>query len=240
LAFYQGLSAALLRQVVYGSSRLGLFRVFSDTQREQNGGKPLSLSRKTATGMIAGGLASFIGSPADLCLIRFQADQTLPPAQRRNYKNIGDALVRIVREEGILGLWRGASPTVIRAICLNGAMMPVSDQVKETIGPLMGGETSLASSFTSAAASGVASALASLPADVVKTRLQRMVPDPATGKMPYSGFLDCAKKVAQKDGLGAFYAGTGTYIIRIAPHAFITLLILDAISAIKKRWGAAH
>lgn len=30
----------------------------------------------------------------------------LPPAERRGYRNVFDALVRIVREEGILTLWR--------------------------------------------------------------------------------------------------------------------------------------
>lgn len=38
-----------------------------------------------------------MGSPADLSLIRMQADTTLPPEQRRNYKGAFDALTRIVK-----------------------------------------------------------------------------------------------------------------------------------------------
>ncbi len=34
-----------------------------------------------------------MGSPADLTLIRMQADSTLPMASRRNYKGVGDAMV---------------------------------------------------------------------------------------------------------------------------------------------------
>ena len=34
----------------------------------------------------------------------------------------------------------------------------------------------------------------SLPFDFVKTRIQKMKPD-AQGKVPYSGFVDCAAKV---------------------------------------------
>ena len=34
-----------------------------------------------------------MGSPADLTLIRMQADSTLPMANRRNYKNVADAMV---------------------------------------------------------------------------------------------------------------------------------------------------
>merc|ERR1719281_2201740 len=39
--FYSGLSAALLRQVFYGSSRLGLFNTSLDYCQHHNDGKPL-------------------------------------------------------------------------------------------------------------------------------------------------------------------------------------------------------
>ena len=36
-------------------------------------------------GLAAGGLGALVGSPADLTLIRMQADTNLPVEQRRNY-----------------------------------------------------------------------------------------------------------------------------------------------------------
>lgn len=62
-----------------------------------------------------------------------QADGTLPPEQRRNYKGVGDAFVRIVREEGIGGLFRGCSPTVVRAMALNTGMFATNEQAKELL-----------------------------------------------------------------------------------------------------------
>ena len=53
----------------------------------------LPLWQKAAAGLTAGGLGALVGSPADLTLIRMQADSTLPMASRRNYKNVGDAMV---------------------------------------------------------------------------------------------------------------------------------------------------
>lgn len=42
------------------------------------------------------------------------ADGRLPAAERRNYRHVGDAIVRMTREEGITTLWRGAVPTMAR------------------------------------------------------------------------------------------------------------------------------
>ena len=50
--------------------------------------------------MAAGGLGGIVGTPADVCNVRMQDDGRLPPAQRRNYKNVVDAIFRIVRTEG--------------------------------------------------------------------------------------------------------------------------------------------
>jgi solute carrier family 25 oxoglutarate transporter 11 len=59
-----------------------------------------------------------------------QADFRLPPNERRNYKHVFDAFQRIVKEEGFFALWRGATPTVIRAMVLNLAMLASYDEVK--------------------------------------------------------------------------------------------------------------
>jgi solute carrier family 25 oxoglutarate transporter 11 len=56
--------------------------------------------------MSAGGLASLVGTPAEISLIRMTSDGRLPPAERRNYRNVFDAVLRISREEGVLTLWR--------------------------------------------------------------------------------------------------------------------------------------
>ena len=65
--------------------------------------------------MTAGAIGSFVGTPSDMIMVRMQTDPTLPPSQRRNYKNVFDALQRIPREEGVTRLWKGATPTIMRA-----------------------------------------------------------------------------------------------------------------------------
>ena len=70
-----------------------------------------------------------VGSPADLTLVRMQADTTLPEHQQRRYRGIADAFLRISREEGLQGLYRGVGPTIARAMALNMGMLASNDEV---------------------------------------------------------------------------------------------------------------
>lgn len=229
MTLYTGISAAWARQIVYGSCRLGFFRTFSDMLKARNEGKPIPVSQKVIASLAAGGVSSFIGNPTEIALVRMQADGVLPPAERRNYRGIFDAVRRIVKEEGVANLWRGSTPTVLRAMSLNMGMLATADQAKESLGPYLGGEKSGLTLVVSSVISGVTASVTSLPFDMVKTRLQKQKPRP-DGTMPYKGFVDCAAQIAAKEGPLAFYKGLSTYIVRIAPHSIITLITLDALN----------
>jgi len=65
---------------------------------------------------------------------------------------------------------------------------------------------------------GFFAAACSLPFDFVKTRIQKMEPNP-DGTMPYKGPVDCALKTLREEGLLKFYTGFPTYCIRYcAPY----------------------
>lgn len=115
------------------SSLLSLYfiRLLTAKAIESNDGKPLPLYQKALCGLTAGAIGACVGSPADLALIRMQADNTLPLAQRRNYTNAFHALYRISADEGVLALWKGCGPTVVRAMALNMGMLASYDQSAE-------------------------------------------------------------------------------------------------------------
>lgn len=56
--------------------------------------------------MLAGAGGAMVGSPADVILVRMQADGKLPVDQRRNYKNAFNGIFRIIKDEGPLKLWK--------------------------------------------------------------------------------------------------------------------------------------
>ena len=70
--------------------------------------------------MTAGAVGSFIGNPAEISLIRMTSDGRLPLHEQRRYKNVFDALFRIIKEEGVLTLWRvGNFSSLYLCLCVN-------------------------------------------------------------------------------------------------------------------------
>ena len=122
-SIYKGLDAAIGRQAVYGTARIGLHRSFSDRLVEWNDGKPLPFALKTVSGMAAGATAVCIGTPFDIALVRLQADSMAPEAERRNYKNVFDAMIRTANEESFGALYKGLAPNILRGMSMNVGMM---------------------------------------------------------------------------------------------------------------------
>lgn len=180
LGLYKGLDSAIMRQFIYCGIRLGLFKSL-ENRRKAETGRSISLWEKIQYSLIAGAVGSAIANPTDVSLIRFQSDNYLPPAERRNYKNVIDALITIKREEGVQGLWRGAVPTITRACFLNCSHLVSYNESKEALMKAVGQEDeTLAVRLISSAISGVAVSVISLPFDNVKTKIMKMKP----GKQP--------------------------------------------------------
>lgn len=135
---YKGVDAAIGRQLVYGTARIGLHRAFSDKLKEMNGGKPISFGMKTLSGMASGSIAVCIGTPFDIALVRLQSDTMAPVRERKNYKNVFDVLRRTATEEGPAALYKGLAPNILRGMAMNVGMLACYDQAKETVAKLLG------------------------------------------------------------------------------------------------------
>lgn len=231
---YKGVDAAIGRQMVYGTARIGLHRKFSDILMERNGGKPINFVTKAFSGMASGSIAVCIGTPFDIALVRLQADGMAKPEDRRNYKNVFDALIRTTREEGVGALYKGLAPNVLRGMSMNVGMMACYDQAKEVVAGLlndpMTSGPSLPTRLGASAVAGFTAALFSLPFDLIKSRLMAQKPDPMTGELPYKGVVDCAVKIARQEGPVGFFNGFSAYYGRCAPHAMIILLSIESIT----------
>jgi len=233
MALYSGLSAGLTRQVIYTGARLGLYDTFTDMVKTP--GQAMPLYKTAGCALAAGGLAAVVGNPADLALIRMQTDSMLPKEQRAGYRHAGHAMSSILKNEGAVGLLKGAAPTSVRAMGLNLGMLGGNTVAKDFLSSTCGmDQKSNACVFGASAIAGFFASAFSLPFDFVKTQMQKQKPD-AQGNVPFKSSLDCAGKMLAEGGPLRFYAGFPTYYFRIAPHAMITLIAQDQV---KKMWSA--
>lgn len=155
--------------------------------------------------------------PADVVKVRMQADGRLVAsgklAQPR-YHGLMDGLLKIVRTEGVLGMWRGTGPAVQRAALVNLGELATYDQAKQlVIHTGLGSTDSVQTHALSAIASGLAATVCSSPADVIKTRLMNQSPS----NPKFSSTLDCLRKTVQQEGVFALYKGFWPTWARLGP-----------------------
>ncbi|XP_014216918.1 mitochondrial 2-oxoglutarate/malate carrier protein-like isoform X1 [Copidosoma floridanum] len=232
-AMYNGLSAGLLRQATYTTTRLGIYTWAFEIASKDG---PPSFLTKAALGMFAGCIGAFVGTPAEVALIRMTSDGRLPLAERRNYKHVIDALCRITKEEGVFTLWRGAIPTMGRAMVVNAAQLASYSQAKQALLDTGYFEENITLHFVSSMISGLVTTAASMPVDIAKTRIQNM--KTVDGKPEYKGAVDVLIKVVRNEGLFALWKGFIPYWGRLGPHTVLTFIFLEQMTSAYKTYAA--
>lgn len=135
-SWWKGLPAGLHRQFVYASLRMAMYPHIRDRLNNQKG--PIAmcpdLVRQILAGMSSGAIGMTIANPTDVVKVRLQsaitrssASQQLPAADAQAaafttvggrkytvYRGALHAYATIVKEEGVLGLWRGLGPNIVR------------------------------------------------------------------------------------------------------------------------------
>ncbi|XP_034675832.1 mitochondrial uncoupling protein 5-like [Vitis riparia] len=231
-ALFSGVSATVLRQTLYSTTRMGLYDVLKQKWSDPDSGN-MPLVRKIAAGLVAGGIGAAVGNPADVAMVRMQADGRLPVTQRRNYQGVIDAITRMSKQEGIASLWRGSALTVNRAMIVTASQLASYDQIKETILEKGVMKDGLGTHVTASFAAGFVAAVASNPVDVIKTRVMNMKVEPGTAP-PYTGALDCAMKTVRAEGPMALYKGFIPTISRQGPFTVVLFVTLEQVRKILK------
>eukprot|EP00250_Pteridium_aquilinum_P016846 c23320_g1_i2 orf=131-1051(-) len=228
-----GVSATILRQTLYSTTRMGLYQLLKRHWREPAVQGGLPLFKKVAAGLIAGGVGAVVGNPADVAMVRMQADGFLPPSERRNYTSVVDALVTMVKQEGLESLWTGSSLTVQRAMVVTACQLAAYDQIKESLSRSGVLGQGLVLYMVASFCAGLAASVASTPIDVVRTRIMNMKVEPGRPR-PYSSPLDCAVKTVKQEGGLALYKGFLPTLTRQGPFTIVLFLTLEQIRRLMK------
>lgn len=216
-ALYNGISASLLRQLTYSTTRFGIYEVGKQALPKDAG-----FTSKVLLAGTAGAIGGFVGVPADMVNVRMQNDVKLAPELRRNYKNAIDGLIRVNREEGFRRLFSGASTATSRGFLMTIGQVAFYDQVKALLISTGHFHDDPKTHFlASLAAGGIATTLTQ-PLDVLKTRAMNATPG------QFNGLLDLFKYTAKLGPL-AFYKGYIPAFLRLGPHTILTFVFLEQL-----------
>ncbi|KAM7274995.1 hypothetical protein ACFE04_016861 [Oxalis oulophora] len=159
-----------------------------------------------AAGASAGAFAATFVCPLDVIKTRLQV-HGLPEAVHSSRKGsiIVTSLQEIVRKEGIKGLYRGLSPTVLALLPNWAVYFTVYERLKSLLTSEDNGELTLVSNMVAAAGAGAATSVTTNPLWVIKTRLQTqgMRPD----VVPYKSMLSAFKRISHEEGIRGLYSG---------------------------------
>jgi solute carrier family 25 (adenine nucleotide translocator) protein 4/5/6/31 len=174
-----------------------------------------------ASGGAAGATSLCFVYPLDFARTRLAAD--VGQGKTREFKGLGDCLVKIFKSDGPIGLYRGFFVSVQGIIIYRAAYFGMFDTAKSVVG----GEKKLNFFVAWAIAQvvTVSSGILSYPWDTVR---RRMMMQSGRKELLYKNTLDCALKIIKNEGMGAMFKGALSNVFRGTGGALV-LAIYDEI-----------
>ncbi|XP_018675765.2 nicotinamide adenine dinucleotide transporter 1, chloroplastic-like isoform X4 [Musa acuminata AAA Group] len=154
-----------------------------------------------------GAIAATFVCPLDVIKTRLQV-HGLPKIDSNGAKGsiIIRSLEQIVKREGVLGMYRGLSPTVLALLPNWAVYFTVYEQSKSLLSSNDGNhQLSIGANMFAASGAGVATTIVTNPLWVVKTRFQAQ--ELRVGMVPYQGTLNSLRRIAHEEGIRGLYSG---------------------------------
>ncbi|XP_010780668.1 mitoferrin-2 [Notothenia coriiceps] len=167
-----------------------------------------STSTHMWAGAVAGIMEHCLMFPIDCVKTRMQS---LQPAPAARYRNVMDALRRIIATEGVWRPMRGLNATAVGAGPAHALYFASYEKLKKTLSDAIhpGANSHLANGTAGCVATLLHDAIMN-PTEVVKQRMQMY-------NSPYRGVMDCVRAVWYKEGPGAFYRSYTTQLTMNVP-----------------------
>ncbi|XP_055000793.1 ADP/ATP translocase 4 [Sorex araneus] len=171
-----------------------------------------------ASGGAAGATSLCVVYPLDFARTRLGVDVGKGPEERQ-FKGLGDCILKIARSDGIGGLYRGFGVSVQGIIVYRASYFGAYDTIKGVL--FLSKETPFLVSFLIAQVVTTCSGILSYPFDTVR---RRMMMQSGEAERQYRGTLDCFVKMYQQEGFVAFFRGAFSNILRGTGGALVLVL----------------
>eukprot|EP01083_Nonionella_stella_P051957 138024_1 len=219
LGLFKGLSPTLLGMIPSWSVYFTTYSTAKDYLQKYSGDNNLTSLHHMAAATIAGLATCSATNPLWVVKIRLQTQ--FRPGFPCFYDGIIDCFIKIVRYEGVRGLYKGLS-----ASCLGVSHVAIQFPLYEHFKSILEGESvEFYSLYSVIGASTVSKAIASTityPHEVVRTRMQHYA-----HSKHYRSVFHAFRKIARSEGYHAFYKGMGTNLLRVVPSCAINFCVYE-------------
>ncbi|EDW04381.1 GH23855 [Drosophila grimshawi] len=230
---YGGISAMALRHTIFSGLKMYIYDALREKliRTDPTDGKPhLPFVNGAIAGIVAGAVSNIIASPTDLIKVQMQMEGRRrllgePP----RIHNIFQAFSSIYKAGGVVGLWKGTVPNAWRAALVTLGDVSFYDLGKRALMNILDMPDNRLIQFMGSMIAGLACAVLSTPADVVKTRIMNQPTDESGRGLHYKGTIDCFMKLVRKEGFLAMYKGFMPYWLRVGPWTMVFWMTFEQI-----------
>ncbi|KAF5368581.1 hypothetical protein D9758_002185 [Tetrapyrgos nigripes] len=223
LGFYRGLGPQLIGVAPEKAIKLTVNDLIRGQAMDPETGR-IKIGWELFAGGAAGGCQVIFTNPLEIVKIRLQVQGEAAKAEGA----VPRGAIHIVRQLGIVGLYRGASACLLRDIPFSAIYFPAYGHLKSDVfnEGYNGKQLSFLETLAAAGIAGMPAAYFTTPADVVKTRLQV---EARKGQTNYKGLRDAFVKIYREEGFRALFKGGPARILRSSPQFGFTLLAYEQL-----------
>ncbi|GBG26035.1 Mitochondrial thiamine pyrophosphate carrier [Hondaea fermentalgiana] len=178
------------------------------SSREPSGGAEAGARRRgreSAAGVASGVVSRLIVSPLDVLKIRLQ----LQVSGQDGYRGVAQSATKILREEGVRGLWKGTAPSLVLWGLYAGVQFPAYQETLRILG--FSRETApLGVDLVAGAAGSLAATTISYPLDTIRTQL-------VYRRAEHGNVFALTRLTLQRDGFLGFYRGFLPTVTQVVP-----------------------
>lgn len=175
--------------------------------------------KPVAAGSSARVFAATVISPLELIRTKLQSEQL-------TYQQLRIAVRSTIRQDGLLSLWRGLSPTLLRDVPFSAIYWLGYESMKSKV-MLERNSTQLTfmESFIAGACSGTFAGVITLPFDVIKTHRQIQLGEVvfSKGKKEVTATWKLIQNLYRQQGIRALFSGLTPRIVKVAPACAIMI-----------------
>lgn len=223
-ALWKGVGATVVGVM---PSRAIYFSTYAKTKHvliDSNGGRegPLIHLLAAASAGIATATAT---NPIWLIKTRMQLQQS----HNRLYTNSWDCLKKVVRAEGVRGLYKGLSASYL-GVAEGTIQWVLYEKLKGYLRSRDPSNHDWLNYFLAAAGSKLFAATLTYPHEVLRTRLREQSASAPGQAVKYRGLLQAAKLIVKEEGAVALYGGMTAHMMRVVPNSAIMFFCYEFLT----------